>query len=120
MRKTDKKIDNQLRQGLTLVCDHSIEVYPGFAWITHKVDYTAFPKSLRIVCVFDTELQLRQFNQENHKTTLLNLIKRTLSQFGIDLKDISQHVSFDTETACEQQHNGNWALRLSGSSHSIK
>ena len=120
MRKTDKKIDNHLRQALTAVCEHAITVYPGFEWITHLVDYNAFPKSLCIVCVFDTETQLRIFNLEGDKVALLSLIKHTLMQYGIGLKDINQHVSFDTETACKQQHNGDWALRLSVVNKNIK
>ncbi|PKH29986.1 Fis family transcriptional regulator [Shewanella sp. ALD9] len=116
MRKTDKKIDNKLREGLTVVCEHALDSYPGFAWITHVVDYTTFPKSLRIICIFDTETQLTQFNQSGHKALLLTLIQRTLAQYQIDLKNINQHVSFDTETACDQQHHGNWALRLHNAS----
>ena len=113
MRKTDKKIDNRLRQLLTEVCDFAMDTYCGFVWLTHIVDYNAFPKSLRIVCVFDTEPQLRQFTLDGHQLELMNLIKRTLAKDGIALGNIEQHVLFDTETACQQQHNGNWALRLS-------
>ncbi|RPA59303.1 Fis family transcriptional regulator [Shewanella frigidimarina] len=112
MRKTDKKIDNQLREGLTTVCEHALDNYPGFAWITHVVDYMLFPKSLQIICIFDNESLLTQFNQSGDKAVLLTLIQRTLAQYQINLRDINQHVSFDTETACEQQHNGNWALRV--------
>ncbi|WP_282110295.1 Fis family transcriptional regulator [Shewanella algicola] len=112
MRKSDKKIDNQLRLALTDVCDHALECYPGFEWITHAVDYDSFPKSLRIVCVFDAEQQLRHFNHQGHKTALLAHIKRNLADVGIVLNNIDKQVSFDTETACQQQHNGNWALRL--------
>jgi len=113
MRKTDKKIEKQLRHSLTEVCDHALAEYCGFEWLTHTVDYNAFPKSLRIVCVFDTEPQLRQFNLDGHKAELLNLIKGSLAKEGIVLNNIEQHVKFDTEAACTQQHNGNWALRLS-------
>ncbi|AZG73623.1 Fis family transcriptional regulator [Shewanella livingstonensis] len=113
MRKTDKKIDNQLRVGLTAVCEHALVAYSGFAWITHIVDYEKYPKSLRIVCIFDTETQLSQFKQSGDKAVLVALIQHTLTHEGIEIKDAYQHVSFDTESACEQQHNGNWALRLS-------
>ncbi|GGQ12821.1 Fis family transcriptional regulator [Shewanella litoralis] len=114
MRKTDKKIDNQLRQSLTEVCDHALAAYAGFEWLTHTVDYNTFPKSLRIVCVFDTEALLTQLNHNGHKLELLQLIKGTLAKDGIVLNNIEQHVKFDTEAACAQQHHGNWALRLSG------
>jgi hypothetical protein len=112
MRKNDKKRDNQIRLGLTAVCEYALNAYSGFAWITHIVDYDLYPKSLRIVCIFDTETQRRQFSQNGDKAALLDLIKRTLAKDGIELKNINQHVSFDTQTACDQQHKGNWALRL--------
>ncbi|NCO72087.1 MULTISPECIES: Fis family transcriptional regulator [Shewanella] len=118
MRKNDKKRDNQIRLGLTAVCEHALNAYPGFAWITHIVDYDLYPKSLQIVCIFDTETQLRQCSQNGDKAALLDLIKCTLAKDGIEFKNINQHVSFDTETACEQQHKGNWALRLNERKHS--
>lgn len=113
MRKTDKKIDNQLRLSLTEVCEHALAAYAGFEWLTHTVDFNAFPKSLRIVCVFQTELQLSQFNHDGHKLELLKFIKATLAKEGVVLNNIEQHVQFDTEAACRQKHKGNWALRLS-------
>lgn len=112
MRKSDKKIDNQLRLVLTNVCEHALELYPGFEWITHTADYGAFPKSLLIVCVFETEFQLAQFSHNGAKLELINLIKHTLAKDGIVLNNMTQHVQFDTEAACKQQHQGNWALRL--------
>ncbi|MGX9461528.1 Fis family transcriptional regulator [Shewanella sp. A14] len=86
MRKTDKKIDNQLRLGLTAVCDYAMATYPGFVWITHLVNYGAFPSSLRIICVFDTDAQLRTFNQSGHKAGLLSVIKDTLAKEHIEDK----------------------------------
>jgi len=120
MRKTDKKIANQLREGLTAVCEHALAAYPGFAWITHVVDYALFPKSLRIICVFNTEQQLTSFTQSGHKAALLVVIQRTLGQYGVKLNDMTQQVVFDTETACEHQDNGNWALRLSDANRRAK
>ena len=39
MRKTDKKIDNNLRIVLTEVCEIALKEVTGFQWLTHLVDY---------------------------------------------------------------------------------
>ena len=54
MRKSDKKLDNQLRLVLTDVCETALKEVEGFQWLTHVVNYSNFPQSLRVVCVFDT------------------------------------------------------------------
>ena len=51
MRKTDKKMDNQLRHVLTEVCEVALKDINGFQWLTHVVNYSNFPKSLQVVCV---------------------------------------------------------------------
>ena len=61
MRKTDKKIDKQLRETLTQVCDTALKDYCGFEWLTHTVNYSDFPSSLHITCVFDTNEHLDGF-----------------------------------------------------------
>ena len=49
MRKTDKKIDKQIISALTEVCDSALKAFTGFEWLTHRVNYTNFPKSLKIM-----------------------------------------------------------------------
>jgi len=49
MRKTDKKLDNQLIKLLTEVCETALEDFSGFQWLTHIVDYSNFPKSLKVI-----------------------------------------------------------------------
>lgn len=45
MRKTDKKIENDIRNSLTEVCDELLELKMGFEWITHLVDFKRFPRA---------------------------------------------------------------------------
>ena len=54
MRKSDKKIENQIREVLTDVCEDTLKSYEGFLWVTHTVNYSSFPQSLKIICVFET------------------------------------------------------------------
>ncbi|MBR9729142.1 Fis family transcriptional regulator [Shewanella intestini] len=117
MKKTDKKRDNQLRILLTQLCDTAVDEIAGFQWLTHLVNYSRFPQSLKIVVVFDNQTNLARFSdqsrvQQCNKLQFIQQLKAKLASADIQFSDINQHVIFDTETACEQQHQGNWAARL--------
>ncbi len=109
MRKTDKKIDNQLRLVLTDVCEFALEEIDGFQWLTHLVNYSDFPKSLKVVCVFDTNDNLSSFTSQKSKNELTSLIQATLHEVDIKVKHMADHISYDTEQNCEQQHDGQCA-----------
>lgn len=108
MRKTDKKIDNALIEVLTEVCEIAKEKYDGFMWLTHFANYRYFPGSLSVVCVFYTNAQLAKVD----KDALRLLIKEKLASIDINIKDISQHVRFDTEENCRNENNGQWQERF--------
>ncbi|MFT4607366.1 MAG: hypothetical protein ACI9YO_002004 [Gammaproteobacteria bacterium] len=112
MRKTDKKIDNQLRLVLTDVCEFALEEIDGFQWLTHLVNYSDFPKSLKVVCVFDTNENLSGFMSQKSKSELTSLIQAKLQDVDVKLKNVSDHISYDTEQNCEKEHHGQWADRL--------
>ena len=78
MRKIDKKIDNQLRAALTDVCETALKEIDGFLWLTHFVNYSNFPKSLKIVCIFDTDENLATFLSKDSKNALVALIEKKL------------------------------------------
>lgn len=113
MRKTDKKLDNQLRQSLTDVCEIALQELAGFQWLTHTVDYSRFPQSLKIICVFDTNDELQGYLESDKKHLLKGLIEGELRNLNIKLPNISMQVFYDTEESCRDQHDGNWAQRLS-------
>jgi len=108
MRKTDKKIENALREALTVACDMALEKHEGFMWLTHFANYQNFPDSLSIVCVFDTNEQLSKANDEGLRV----IIKDKLASIDINIKDIRQNVSFDTEENCKKENNGKWHERF--------
>jgi hypothetical protein len=112
MRKTDKKIDNQLRTVLTDVCEVALKEIDGFQWLTHVVNYSDFPTSLKVVCVFDTNDNLSSFMSQVSKGDLSTLIQAKLLGVNVKLKNITDHIVYDTEQNCERAHNGNWAVRL--------
>ena len=113
MRKTDKKIENQLRRALTSVCEIALKEIDGFQWLTHLVNYGHFPKSLKIIFVFDTEENLRKFKSDERKEKLTSLTQAQLREISVDIKNLNNHLSYDTEESCLKEHNGKWADRLS-------
>ncbi|ABM03506.1 putative transcriptional regulator, fis family protein [Psychromonas ingrahamii 37] len=97
MRKTDKKLDNQLRVALTEVCEYALKEVAGFQWVTHLVNYAHFPKSLKVVCVFDSNENLHRFMATASNHELNRLIQKKLFGIGINISSISDHVLYDTE-----------------------
>ena len=112
MKKTDKKIENAIRKSLTEVCEIALKDTDGFEWITHLVNYSNFPKSLSIICVFDTNVALSNLLSSGKDEYLYQLIKDKLVAASIPINDIRQQVSFDTEEACQNEHGGKWDKRL--------
>ncbi|WP_372743413.1 Fis family transcriptional regulator [Neptunomonas sp.] len=103
MKKTDKKIENAIRIALTEVCDVALDEVPGFKWITHFVNYDAFPSSLVVVCVFATKSDLSSALSTHHDDFLRTLITNKLSAANIQCKDSRQYVRFDSEETWEIQ-----------------
>ncbi|MDX2369554.1 MAG: Fis family transcriptional regulator [Colwellia sp.] len=112
MRKSDKKIDNKVRLALTEVCDTALKNFNGFEWLTHLVNYSNFPKSLKVICVFDTKANLSRFKESNSYHELGSLIQKKLFDMGINLTNITSQISYDTEEDCKTSNNGKWADRL--------
>ncbi len=108
MRKTDKKIENALRQSLTEACETALVKYEGFQWLTHFVNYSDFPASLSIVCVYDTNAHLAKTDKEGMRA----LIKEKLASIGIKMNDDRQQVRFDTEENCDNENDGKWNERF--------
>jgi hypothetical protein len=113
MNKTHKKIENTLRKALTEVCETALEDVAGFKWITHFVNYSSFPASLIVVCVFDTDNALSGAVASQEDNDLRSIIKRKLNAENIHIEDVRQQVKFDTEEACERENGGKWHDRYS-------
>lgn len=113
MRKSDKKLDNEIRKALTRVCDNELKSYDGFEWLTHTVNYSSFPASLKVICVFDTNHQLTEFERSSSYHQVTKSITKSLTGLGIKLPAGDKYLVFDSEENCEIQHKGNWKARLS-------
>lgn len=112
MRKSDKKLDNEIRKALTRLCEDKLKSQQGFEWLTHTANYSNFPASLKVVCVFDTNENLAQFESSSNKSNIVSTIANILSALNIKLSAPEKQLVFDCEEKCDQEHRGNWKARL--------
>jgi hypothetical protein len=112
MKKTVKKLDNNVVKALTVVCEIFKAKRVGFEWLTHTVDYSNFPASLVVTCVFDTNDGLKKAQESQLDVDIRQQIQKQLLKVGVLLKDAKRHVCFDTEEACSIDNNGQWSQRL--------
>ncbi|GLS90495.1 hypothetical protein GCM10007916_15620 [Psychromonas marina] len=94
MRKTDKKIDNQLRNLLTQICEVALQEIQGYKWVSHKVNYARFPESLVITCTFEDLYSAENAEQQG---ILLNLIQQKLRAANIELNNVRKQVFFTSQ-----------------------
>ncbi len=99
MNKTVKKLDNNVVKALTNVCEYAKGSIVGFKWITHTADYSNFPHSLIITCVFDTKDSKNLAEQNGDFVLLTRNIHNALLKVGIVLKQAKRNVQFDSEEA---------------------
>lgn len=107
--KTQKKIDGAIVRVLNNVCEASLDDVEGFCWLTHHADYTNFPASLLVTCVFDNTDTMAVTDGQ---IMLKKRIQAGLLTVGVKFKSINQQVVFDCESACEEQDHGDWNARL--------
>jgi hypothetical protein len=112
MKSTVKKLDDNVVKALTLVCEQAKQQVDGFDWLTHRADYSNFPNSLVVTCVFLNEQQIVNAKADSQDAFLRKLIHKHLLKVGILLKDPRRNVFFDSEEACAAGHGGDWDRRL--------
>lgn len=112
LNKTSQKIDNNICKALTIACESALHVIPGFVWLTHRANYTNFPASLVITCVFETEAEIEQMKIHQQDDLLRNAILKQLVKVGVVVKKANQQIHFDSEEACLLHHQGEWPQRL--------
>lgn len=112
LSKTNQKIDNNICKALTIACESSLHEVDGFSWLTHRVNYTNFPASLIVTCVFNTGAEIELMKSKKQDDFLRASIQKQLLKIGVVVKNINQCVHFDSEEACNNQQGGHWADRL--------
>lgn len=112
LTKTTQKLDNNICKALTLVCEDKLHEIDGFCWLTHRVNYTDFPASLIVTCVFDTDQSIENMKVNDLDNAFRQSIQQALLKIGVILKNINRNIHFDSEEACQKSHAGQWESRL--------
>lgn len=112
VKSTIQKLDDNVIKALTKVCEEAKQTVSGFDWLTHRADYSNFPGSLVVTCVFVTEQQLSDAKTLQQDAYLRKLTHKQLLKAGILLKDPRRNVFLDSEEACQAGHQGDWDKRL--------
>ena len=112
MSKTIRKLDAAVVKALTVACEKSKDEVTGFEWLTHTANYSNFPGSLMVICIFTDEDCLQQAKSVGYDVKITSFIHNALLRAGIVLKQPKKHIIFDSEQACEREHQGNWKKRL--------
>ena len=112
LTKTNQKIDNNICKALTVACESSLHEVAGFVWLTHRANYTHFPSSLVVTCIFNTDAEIEAMQLKKHDELLRTVIQKQLLKVGVVIKNLKQSVRFDSEEACNNQHGGKWPERL--------
>lgn len=102
-------IERRLVAALTDACETAKAQIPGFDWLTHTVNYDAFPASLRVIWVFDTQANKNLAVASGQDAHMRGLTAIALSEAGIT---VTPPVYFDCEEQCHLKHGGDWRLRL--------
>lgn len=101
MKKTIKKLDNQIINALTRACEAAKDRFPDFAWLTHTADYADFPGSLRVRCVFKTKAALMILKQLEEEGIIVKIIHAELLKIGVLLKTPKRHIIFASKEVDE-------------------
>ena len=113
MNRNQKKIESAIVKALNDVCETLKDKYSGFSWLTHFVDYSNFPQSLKIVFVFDTKSSLEKAKNEALFKTIFALTESHLKRESVTIKRIDKTVFFDTEEMGADFDDSNWCRKYS-------
>ncbi|MFN3359672.1 MAG: hypothetical protein ACK418_27200 [Pseudomonas sp.] len=106
------RLERRLVATLTDACETAKAEIPGFVWLTHTVDYAAFPSSLRVIWVFDTRANKDQAVASGADQRMRELTAAALDQADVAHVQVNRCVRLDTEEDCQRQHGGDWRVRL--------
>ena len=96
MTKTQKKLDNKIVKVLTQVCERAKVEVDGFEWLTHIIEYTKFPDSLCVVCVFSSDEALATAKANDQQSLLSDLIVKELAQIQVSIS-AKRNIRFNSE-----------------------
>ncbi|UZE09800.1 hypothetical protein [Pseudomonas sp. B21-053] len=111
-KREQAHIERRLVATLTEACETAKAEIIGFTWLTHEVDYTRFPSSLRVIWVFNTEAEKNQALANGQGARMVELTTFALTEAEVLVSPVAAHVQFDSEEQCQRVNGGNWVQRL--------
>lgn len=111
-KRDQTHIERRLVATLTDACETAKAEIVGFCWLTHEVDYSVFPSSLRVIWVFDTEAQKDLALASRQGERMVALTATALDEAQVLVSPVAAHVQFDSEEQCQRVNGGNWQQRL--------
>ncbi len=97
MKKSDKKIENNLRKALTNACEEIKDVVEDFCWLTHEVNYQQFPQSLTIICYLSSQTIVTSMSESSLDMLINNTIKLHLAKAGIAPFNPNKQITYRSE-----------------------
>ncbi len=111
-KREQAQTDRRLVSALTNACETAKAEMPGFCWLTHEVDYAAFPASLKVVWVFDTLADKNAALQRGLDKRMIGLTVEALDDAQVSLSNAAAHVHVDCEEQCLRENAGDWQQRI--------
>ena len=111
-KREQARIERRLSATLTEACETAKAEIVGFSWLTHEVDYAAFPASLRVVWIFDMQTDKDQALASDQRARMVELTAIALDAADVAITNVAAHVQFDSEEQCKRANGGNWQQRL--------
>ena len=111
LKRNEKKIENSIIKAMNDVCETLKLKYNGFVWLTHFVNYSNFPQSLKIVFVFDNSQSLEKAKNKALFKTIFLLTESHLKRESVSVKNIDKAVFFDTEENGANFNDANWCRK---------
>ncbi|WP_438866038.1 hypothetical protein [Pseudomonas abieticivorans] len=113
-KRDQARLERRLVVALTQACETAKAELPGFDWLTHLVDYQAFPHSLRVVWVFDTQANQAQALATGLDARMRELTAQALgaAEVTLDARQLARCVRVDSQQQCQAQQAGDWPARL--------
>lgn len=97
MKKSDKKLENNLRKALTIACEDIKDEVEDFCWLTHEVNYQQFPQSLSVVCYF-TQFEAIEHVKTNSQDSLIReIIAKHLTNVGVTPFNVNKQIVYRSE-----------------------
>ena len=113
LKKNEKEIESAIVKTLNSVCKTLKHGSKGFSCLTHFVDYSNFPQSLKLVFVFDTNQSLESAKNEALFKKFFELTETRLTGEGVYVKCLDKAVFFDTEENGADFNDASWCRKYS-------